>query len=122
MFVTESTLLFQLIKSEVENELDDDCLCDDYFHELFSESWLELLPKMKGPQDVIKMLKEKYPGIMAPLEAKANEGSSRSNQTKSGLKSPDCYLVDRSSKTCGHSVDEILTKMKPCADQSLLKV
>ena len=83
-----------------------------------------MLPQIKAPQDVIKMLEDKYPNILKPLEEKAAEGSSRSNLTKSGSskKSPNCYLVDRASKSCGHSVDEILTKMKPCNDQSLLKV
>ena len=45
IFVTKSNLLFQLIKSEVENKLDDDCLCDDYFHELFKNPGLNFCPR-----------------------------------------------------------------------------
>ena len=56
------------------------------------------------------------------VSSKTGNPVTTATSTRTILTTPDCYLVDRSTNTCGHSIEDILSKMKPCYDQKLLKV
>jgi hypothetical protein len=48
--------------------------------------------------------------------------SKSSSKKLSRESTPDCYLVDRQTTECGHTLEVIMKNMKPCFDQKLLEV
>ena len=65
-------------------------------------------PQCRSKSAAVKMSKS----LTAPLKA----------DRLSSDATPNCYLVDKQTTECGHTLEVIMNNMKPCFDQKLLKV